>query len=72
MKDAGDANGKDENERSANDIDAGMPEKEPETIGEALQKYYEEQLTHQRAPGAHSGSRAMLEAIMSQHSLQFN
>ncbi len=52
----------------------GLPEKEPETIGEALKKYYEEQLSH----AGNSNIRVLtprmaeLEKLMTQHCLSFN
>lgn len=49
----------------------GPSEKQPETIGEALKKYYEEQLTH-ASVNVMTGRMAMLNNIFAQHFANFN
>ena len=52
-------------------LQQGVPESEPETIGEALKKYYEEQLNHSGLK-AETGRKAVLLQILSQHSMALN
>jgi hypothetical protein len=60
-----------ENEMKA---EQGIPEKEPETIGDALKKYYEEQLTNAVDANVRvlSKRQAELENILVQHCFSFN
>jgi len=48
----------------------GVPEREPETIGEVLKKHYEEQLSHELK--TETGRKAALLQIMAQHSMALN
>ena len=53
----------------------GVPEKEPETIGEALKKYYEDELS--QATGLSNVKmltprQAELDRVMTQHCMAFN
>ena len=54
----------------------GVPDKDPETIGEALKKYYEEQLSQAEGGGIKmvtlTPRMAELEKVMTQHCLSFN
>lgn len=56
--------------REANE--PGIPEKEPETIGEALKKYYEEQLTHSGEIKTETGRKALLLQVLATHSMGLN
>jgi hypothetical protein len=50
----------------------GLPEKEPETIGEALKKYYEEQLSHADGVKVETGRKALLVQMLAAHSMALN
>ncbi len=50
----------------------GLPEKEPETIGEALKKYYEEQLNHADGVKIETGRKALLVQMLAAHSMALN
>jgi len=49
----------------------GLPEREPETIGEALKKYYEEQLSHSGLK-TETGRKAFLLKLLADHSMALN
>jgi hypothetical protein len=61
-------------EEMSADSPEGPREEEPQTIGEALKKYYEEQLKHRTDPEmvTLSGRKAELELIFRNHIASLN